>query len=110
MTEGENARSETPTGSNNNSTIGSNTPTSQSSTNPQSTSITSNSHATLGPDEDELELPSVVVYLVEPFSLGGADCPDRRRLAILALLRAYATAINNVPEKIRANVNVQVSI
>lgn len=113
FSEGENARSETPTGANPNinSTIGSTTPTSQGSANPQSGSITANAHAaTLGPDEVELELPSIVVYLVEPFSLGGADCPDRRRLAILALLRAYAAAINNMPENIRANVNVQVRI
>ncbi|XP_031788498.1 mediator of RNA polymerase II transcription subunit 13 isoform X4 [Nasonia vitripennis] len=115
--EGENARSEAPSGAtpNANSTAGNTTPTSQNTTNNPQTTMTGNSQqqqqqsqaAALGPDEEELELPSVVVYLVEPFSLGGADCPDRRRLAILALLRAFAAAVNNMPEGIRGNISVQ---
>ena len=112
--EGENARSETPSGAtpNANSTAGSTTPTNQASANAQSTLSSGGQQqsqvAALGPDEEELELPSVVVYLVEPFSLGGADCPDRRRLAILALLRAFAAAVSSMPESIRGNVSVQV--
>ncbi|KAJ8687131.1 hypothetical protein QAD02_022925, partial [Eretmocerus hayati] len=118
--DGENARGETPsntTTSNANSTAaGNTTPTLQNSTTPsnQTNANTASNqqqqaqqNTTLGPDEDELELPSVVVYLVEPFSLGGADCPDRRRLAILALLRAFATAVSSMPENIRGNINVQ---
>ncbi|XP_058807219.1 mediator of RNA polymerase II transcription subunit 13 isoform X2 [Phymastichus coffea] len=113
--EGENARSETPSGAtpNANSTLGSTTPTTQNAQN-QSSSLTSSSQqqqqstvTVLGPDEEELELPSIVVYLVEPFSLGGADCPDRRRLAILALLRAFSTAVNGMPENVRGNISVQ---
>jgi mediator of RNA polymerase II transcription subunit 13 len=90
------------------------TPTTQTTANPQTTMSTNAQQQTqtvaLGPDEEELELPSVVVYLVEPFSLGGANCPDRRRLAILALLRAFSAAVNGMPEAIRANVNVQVGL
>lgn len=65
-------------------------------------------NTTSGPDEEEVEPPAVVVYLVEPFSLGGPEDADRRRLAILALLRAYSAAVNSMPESIRSNINVQV--
>ncbi|KAG7209053.1 hypothetical protein KM043_015211 [Ampulex compressa] len=97
----ENPRSETPsnTTSNSNSNIGNSTPTSQTATMPTST--------TIGPDEEEVEPPAIVVYLVEPFALGGPEDPDRRRLAILALLRAYSAAVNSMPENIRSNINVQ---
>lgn len=100
--EGENPRSETPsnTATNSNSNAGNTTPTSQTATIPTNNSA--------GPDEEEVEPPAVVVYLVEPFSLGGAEDPHRRRLAILALLRAYSTAVNSMPENIRSNINVQV--
>ncbi|KAK2588519.1 hypothetical protein KPH14_006300 [Odynerus spinipes] len=99
--ESENPRSETPsnTTSNPNPNIGNTTPTSQMST--------GNSTTTIGPDEEEVEPPSVVVYLVEPFSLGGPENSDRRRLAILALLRAYSAAVNSMPENIRSNISVQ---
>ncbi|XP_034188930.1 mediator complex subunit skuld isoform X4 [Osmia lignaria lignaria] len=100
--EGENPRSETPssnTATNTNSNTGNTTPTSQTATIPTNT--------TSGPDEEEVEPPAVVVYLVEPFSLGGPEDPDRRRLAILALLRAYSAAVNSMPENIRSNINVQ---
>lgn len=110
FTEGENPRSETPsssTATNNQSTTntaGNTTPTSQTTSN--TTPITT----TTGPDEEEIEPPAIVVYFVEPFSLGGTEDPDRRRLAILALLRAYSTAINSMPENMRSNIHVQVII
>ncbi|XP_076632005.1 mediator complex subunit skuld isoform X1 [Colletes latitarsis] len=99
--EGENPRSETPsnTATNSNSNTGNTTPTSQTATIPTNT--------TAGPDEEEAEPPAVVVYLIEPFSLGSPEDPDRRRLAILALLRAYSAAVNSMPENVRSNINVQ---
>ncbi|XP_046744733.1 mediator of RNA polymerase II transcription subunit 13-like isoform X2 [Diprion similis] len=100
-TEGENVRSETPL-SNTTPNAGSGT----GNTTPVSIN-TNNVTTTVGPDEEEVEPPAVVVYLVEPFSLGGAEDPDRRRLAILALLRAYSAAVNSMPENIRSNINVQ---
>lgn len=102
--EGENPRSETPSSNttNTNSNTGNTTPTSQTAT--------VHTNTTSGPDEEEVEPPAIVVYLVEPFSLGGPEDPDRRRLAILALLRAYSTAINSMPENIRSNINVQVRL
>ncbi|XP_046485237.1 mediator of RNA polymerase II transcription subunit 13 isoform X1 [Neodiprion pinetum] len=101
-TEGENVRSETPL-SNTTPNAGSGT----GNTTPVSINTNSNVTTTVGPDEEEVEPPAVVVYLVEPFSLGGAEDPDRRRLAILALLRAYSAAVNSMPENIRSNINVQ---
>lgn len=110
MAEGENpARSETPSSSTATNqttttatTAGNTTPTSQTTT--TTTPITT----TTGPDEEEIEPPAIVVYFVEPFSLGGTEDPDRRRLAILALLRAYSSAINSMPENMRSNIHVQV--
>lgn len=87
-----------------------NTGSGAGNTTPTSTNTTSTPTATVGPDEEEVEPPAVVVYLIEPFSLGGAEDPDRRRLAILALLRAYSAAVNSMPENIRSNINVQVNI
>lgn len=103
--EGENPRSETPssnTTANTNSNTGNTTPTSQTAT--------IHTNTTSGPDEEEIEPPAIVVYLVEPFSLGGPEDADRRRLAILALLRAYSTAVNSMPENLRSNINVQVRL
>lgn len=107
FTEGENPRSETPSSSTATNqttanTAGNTTPTTQT------TSNTAPITTTTGPDEEEIEPPAIVVYFVEPFSLGGTEDPDRRRLAILALLRAYSSAINSMPENMRSNIHVQV--
>lgn len=59
-------------------------------------------------DDDEREAPSVVVYLVEPFSMG-SDQPELQRLACLALLRCYQSLLSALPENMRSNVSVQVS-
>nr|XP_023025414.1 mediator of RNA polymerase II transcription subunit 13-like [Leptinotarsa decemlineata] len=58
-------------------------------------------------DDDEREVPSVVVYLVEPFTLG-SDQPELQRLACLALLRCYQSILAAVPENIRNNISVQI--
>lgn len=59
-------------------------------------------------DDDEREAPSVIVYLVEPFSMG-TDQPEMQRLACLALLRCYQSVLASLPENIRSNISVQVS-
>lgn len=71
--------------------------------------MTSTTSVTIGPDEEEVEPPSVVVYLVEPVSFGATEDSNIRRLAILALLRAYSSAINSMPESVRSNISVQVN-
>lgn len=59
-------------------------------------------------DDDDHEAPCLVVYLVEPFTLGTDNC-DLQRLACLALLRCFQTILSSVPDHIRTNINVQVS-
>ncbi|EFN73674.1 Mediator of RNA polymerase II transcription subunit 13, partial [Camponotus floridanus] len=105
--EGENPRSETPSST---STATNQTATTTGNTTPtsQTTNSTTPITTTTGPDEEEIEPPAIVVYFVEPFSLGGTEDPDRRRLAILALLRAYSSAINSMPENMRSNIHVQI--
>lgn len=58
-------------------------------------------------DDDEREAPSIIVYLVEPFSMG-SDQPELQRLACLALLRCYQSVLSSLPENIRSNISVQV--
>lgn len=58
-------------------------------------------------DEDEQQAPSVIIYMVEPFSLG-CDQTDLQRLACLALLRCFQSVLTSVPENIRSNISVQV--
>ena len=70
---------------------------------PQSNTVPENPY-----DDDEREVPSVVVYLVEPFSLG-SDQPELQRLACLALLRCFQSVLAAVPENIRNNISVQVN-
>lgn len=70
---------------------------------PTAPSITEPAH-----DEDERQVPSVIIYMVEPFSLG-CDQTDLQRLACLALLRCFQSVLTSVPENIRSNISVQVS-
>lgn len=58
-------------------------------------------------DDDEREAPSVVVYLVDPFSMG-TDQPELQRIACISLLRCYQSGLAALPENIRSNISVQV--
>ncbi|XP_050307755.1 mediator of RNA polymerase II transcription subunit 13 isoform X2 [Anthonomus grandis grandis] len=58
-------------------------------------------------DDDEREAPSVVVYLIEPFTLG-SNHPDMQRLAVLALMRCFQSVLTTLPENIRNNISVQI--
>ncbi|XP_017781580.1 PREDICTED: mediator of RNA polymerase II transcription subunit 13 isoform X2 [Nicrophorus vespilloides] len=58
-------------------------------------------------DEDDQEAPSVVVYLIDPFSMG-SDQPELQRLACIALLRCFQSVLSAVPENIRSNISVQI--
>ncbi|KAK6638178.1 hypothetical protein RUM44_008606 [Polyplax serrata] len=58
-------------------------------------------------DEDDSDPPTVVIYLVEPFTLG-SDNVDLQRLSLLALLRCFTAVLSSVPENIRSNINVQI--
>lgn len=60
-------------------------------------------------DEDERHAPSVIIYMVEPFSFG-CDQADLQRLACLALLRCFQSVLASVPDNIRSNISVQVRV
>lgn len=59
-------------------------------------------------EEDEREAPAIVIYLVDPFSMG-SDQPELQRLACLALLRCFQSVITALPENLRSNISTQVS-
>ncbi|CAB3370318.1 Hypothetical predicted protein [Cloeon dipterum] len=58
-------------------------------------------------DDDEMEPPAIVIYIVDPFSFGSED-EDNERLACLGLLRCFSDVLNRAPEHIRAHLNVQI--
>jgi mediator of RNA polymerase II transcription subunit 13 len=62
-----------------------------------------NSHC----EEDDGEVPAIVIYLVEPFSIG-KDSSNLARIACHGLLRCYNTVLATLPETIRSNISVQV--
>lgn len=72
---------------------------------------TSNAAATILHDpmseDDDINPPIIVVYLVEPFTYGN-DSPDVQRVACLALLRSFSEMLNALPESIRGIVNIQI--
>lgn len=85
---------------------------SNSSTNTNETSTpTSNAAATVLHDpmseEDDINPPIIVVYLVEPFTCGN-DSPDVQRVACLALLRCFSEMLNALPDSIKIIVNIQI--
>lgn len=59
-------------------------------------------------DEEETQPPSIVIYLVEPFTMGGSDRPEMQRLACLALLRCFQSVLSVIPDHIRSNISVQI--
>lgn len=60
-------------------------------------------------EEESGEPPAIVVYLVEPFTLG-SDSSDLQRLACLGLLRCFNTVLAALPDTVRANITLQVSL
>ena len=76
------------------------------------------------PDGDgQPETPSVVIYIVDPFSyshsasvpgpaaaqIDGDSGPDVTRLAMLGLLRCYQEMVRDLPEELRQHVHLQVN-
>lgn len=58
-------------------------------------------------DDDDSEPPAVVVYIVDPFTMG-RDNPDLQRLSCLGLLRCFIAVLAHIPESMRHNISVQV--
>ncbi|XP_060523412.1 mediator of RNA polymerase II transcription subunit 13 isoform X2 [Cylas formicarius] len=71
------------------------------------TTLPSNSLSDMSHDEDDRDPPCIVVYLVEPFTLG-SDQPELQRLAVLALLRCFQSVLAAVPDAIKSNISVQI--
>ena len=60
-------------------------------------------------EEDEGPPPAIMVYLVDPFSVGH-DHPEMHRFITLGLLRCYKQMLDCLPPHMQANVHVQVSL
>lgn len=60
-------------------------------------------------EDDEREAPSIVVYLVDPFSMG-TDQPELQRLACISLLKCFQSVLAALPDNIKSNISVQVSL
>ena len=61
-------------------------------------------------DEEEGDAPSIVIYLVDPFTYGQEYEPwDVPRFAVLGLLRCYQELLRGLSEPLRQQVHLQVS-
>ncbi|PRD21589.1 UNVERIFIED_CONTAM: skd [Trichonephila clavipes] len=79
---------------------------SASSSNEQPT-VSTSGNPDAGDVEDNQQTPTVVIYLVEPFTHGSADA-DVYRLASLGLLRSYTHMLQFLPDHIKNNIHLQV--
>lgn len=57
--------------------------------------------------EEEQQPPALVVYLVEPFTLGSSD-PEVLRVATLGLHRCFSQLLECLPEPLQSNTHVQI--
>ncbi|RXG73010.1 Mediator of RNA polymerase II transcription subunit 13 [Armadillidium vulgare] len=58
-------------------------------------------------DEDDSPPPAIMVYLVDPFTVG-QDQPDMHRLITIGLLRCYKAMLERLPESMQSHVYVQI--
>ncbi|KAJ1530725.1 hypothetical protein ONE63_005583 [Megalurothrips usitatus] len=58
-------------------------------------------------DDEEREPPAIVIYLVEPFTVG-SESSDVERLACIGLLKCFSSVVQEMPENLRNNMAVQV--
>ena len=59
-------------------------------------------------DDEEREPPAVVIYLVEPFTVG-SESSEVERLACIGLLKCFSSVVQAMPENLRNNMAVQVN-
>ena len=59
-------------------------------------------------EEDDSPPPALLIYLVDPFSVG-QEHPDMHRLVTLGLLRCYEHMLEGLSESMQQNVYLQVS-
>jgi mediator of RNA polymerase II transcription subunit 13 len=60
------------------------------------------------PDENA-EIPTIVVYMVDPFTYGN-DWDELSRLSTLGMLRCYQEMVESLPESMRDHVQLQVRV
>lgn len=60
-------------------------------------------------DDEEREPPAVVIYLVEPFTVG-SESSEIERLACIGLLKCFSSVVQAMPENLRNNMAVQVGL
>lgn len=58
-------------------------------------------------EDEEREPPAVVIYLVEPFTVG-SESSEVERLACIGLLKCFSSVVQALPENLRNNMAVQV--
>nr|XP_018902480.1 PREDICTED: mediator of RNA polymerase II transcription subunit 13 isoform X2 [Bemisia tabaci] len=63
--------------------------------------------------DEEGDPPAIVIYLVEPFTIGAdsnhnGTSADVQRLACLGLLRCFNTVLASLPENINTNISLQI--
>jgi hypothetical protein len=58
-------------------------------------------------DDDDRDLPAMVIYLIDPFSFA-SDNEDLHRLGKIGLLRCYNSILSYLPEQLRNNITLQV--
>jgi len=66
-----------------------------------------NNHQETADTDDDIRQPHIVVYIVEPFTFTNLD-EDTYRVSCLGLLRCYLQMIENLPENLRNNINLQI--
>lgn len=65
-----------------------------------------NHHETADTDDD-IRQPHIVIYIIEPFTFTNLD-EDTYRVSCLGLLRCYLQMIENLPENLKNNINLQI--
>ena len=59
-------------------------------------------------DADAAACPSIIIYMIDPFSYTHNQWPEFSRLAMMGLLRCYQELIANLPEHMQSYVHPQV--
>jgi hypothetical protein len=58
-------------------------------------------------DNGEGDTPAVVIYMVDPFSLGADENPDLLRMSCLGLLRSFSQMLPHLSDLLRHNIFLQ---
>ena len=59
-------------------------------------------------DADTSGCPSIIIYMIDPFTYAHNQWPQITRMAMMGLLRCYQELISNLPEHMQSYVHPQV--